>query len=227
MDYPLRAVPHGRPRIGRPTGPRGQPWHRLCSSTWRRECRSSSPHPAVTLLLPADLAVGQAENYAGSASPLANLRMMLATELPAIDSRLVTYAYPENDNLDFREPDKPRVIRGDFFTGRLLELVPAGPFMPYPHAHTSIEVRSGASGGPVVDARGRVVGVNCRGWDFRGAEFEGNNLSSFVPLIHLLDAEVPILQLPADSWEYAQMPAPLRDRPHSLSGNWHTMATSS
>lgn len=40
------------------------------------------------------------------------------------------------------------------------------PRIPYPHYETSILVASGASGGPVFDERGRVVGINCCSFGF-------------------------------------------------------------
>ena len=70
----------------------------------------------------------------------------------------------------------------------------------------AIEIRSGASGGPVFDSRGRVIGVNSRGWDFRGSEQEGDNLSFIVPIRELLPLELEPLQVPPISWEDAQIP---------------------
>ena len=51
-----------------------------------------------------------------------------------------------------------------------------------------------------------MVGVNCRGWDFVGAEHEGDNLSSIVPVRAALDLRVKLTQLPRNSWERAQIP---------------------
>jgi len=48
--------------------------------------------------------------------------------------------------------------------------------------------------------------VNCRGWDFGGAEHEGNELSSMVPVSAALDLICEPIQLPAFSWEASQIP---------------------
>jgi len=39
------------------------------------------------------------------------------------------------------------------------------PSIKFPHYETTIKIKSGASGGPVFH-NGKVIGVNCRGWDF-------------------------------------------------------------
>jgi hypothetical protein len=162
----------------------------------------------VSLLQPADLGLGQADNYLEKypEAALLNLRPTLTTEIPAAGAPLVTYAYPENATLE-RTGATP-TIAADFFGGQFLRHVKQSEnlFVPYPHFETTIEIRSGASGGPVFDDKGRVVGVNCRGWDFRGGEHEGDNLSSIVPISALLPLEVDLLQLPPNSWESAQIP---------------------
>ena len=56
------------------------------------------------------------------------------------------------------------------------------------------------------DSSGRIIAVNCRGWDFRGGEHEGNHLSYLVPLGYLLDLEVDTFMVPPGSWEAAQIP---------------------
>lgn len=56
------------------------------------------------------------------------------------------------------------------------------------------------------DETGRIVGVNCRGWDFRGAEHEGDHLSSVVPIGAMLPIELDLVHVPVHSWEYQQIP---------------------
>jgi hypothetical protein len=164
----------------------------------------------ASLLQSADLAVGQADNYLAERpdDPLPNMRARLTTTIPPIRSDVTTYAYPENAELDFRDKDAMPVVVSDYSAGFFLRhvAISENPWIPYPYFETSIEVKSGASGGPVFDYRGRVIGVNCRGWDFKGAEHEGDHLSSIVPIGHLWSLEVPLLQLPPQSWEHDQVP---------------------
>ena len=163
-----------------------------------------------------DLAVVQADNFVndGSRSALQNLRAVIAPVLPRDGTPLVTYAYPENAILDFNDTGLIPVVRGDYFAGGVLRFVnrPEHPLLPFPYLETTVEVRSGASGGPVLLANGSVVGVNCRGWDFRGGEHEGQHLSYIAPIALLLDLEVDTFQLPRFSWEGNQFETPLPPR---------------
>ena len=160
----------------------------------------------VSFLQIADLALGQAENFVDKYpdNPLLNLRPYLTTEVPYIGSPLITYAYPANKILDFTQNEKAPEVCSDYFEGKFLEHAQSGPFMPYPHFRTSIKIKGGASGGPVFSG-GRVIGVNCRGWDF-GKSDKGENLSSIVPVVKALQMLLPKLPLPEKSWEYSQIP---------------------
>lgn len=155
-----------------------------------------------------DLAIGQADNYVEKypQNPLSNLSSILTSHSPTIGSPVHTYAYPENKVLDFRDDDSVPELRADYFEGNLLDIVPHAPFLPYPVYQTSIRIRGGASGGPVFDESGKVIGVNCRGWDFDGAEHEGDELSTVIPIRHLLDLALEPVQLPEQSWEHHQLP---------------------
>jgi hypothetical protein len=172
------------------------------------------------LLSSADAAVLQADNFIERTpvGPLMNLRAQLSARLPMEGARLLTFAYPENAVLDFTAVDAKPTIRGDYFLGRFRRFVPEPehPFLRFPYFESSIEIRSGASGGPVFNASSRVIGINCRGWDFRGAEHEGDNLSYLVPTGHLLQLAVDLFQLPPQSWEAAQLPNNWRNRPWTI-----------
>jgi hypothetical protein len=78
--------------------------------------------------------------------------------------------------------------------------------MRFPHFETSIKIKSGASGGPVFDSDGRVVGVNCRGWDFGDAAPEEDNFSLIIPVREVLNQRVKLDHLPPISWERDQIP---------------------
>jgi hypothetical protein len=165
---------------------------------------------AINLFKEADLAIGQADNFKKNFpnNPLINMRGVLSTEIPDKGEKLITYAYPENKVMDFTQPSNAPVIFSDYYDGAFLRYVKNSehPHIPYPHFETSIKIKSGASGGPVF-YRGRIIGVNCRGWDFGDAE--DDHLSYVVPIKASLSLEVGCLQIPEISWEYKQIPRSL------------------
>ncbi len=157
-----------------------------------------------------DLAILQVNNFLDEfpEKPLMNLRAPLSLQIPEPGSEVITYAYPENKVLDFTAKENIPVIKGDYFEGRFIKIVEKddNPSLPYPHFETTIKLKSGASGGPVFDDKGRVIGVNCRGWDFGDSISDSENLSSIVPIHYLLPLKLELVQLPPTSWEKKQIP---------------------
>jgi hypothetical protein len=139
-------------------------------------------------------------------------------ECPTVGERLVTFAYPENRLLDFTGEERSAILKCDYFEGVFQRQVAPSesPFMPYPHYETTIEVRSGASGCPMFNKSGRVVAIACRGWDFRGGEHEGNNLSAVIPLSYFLSLNSCCAIPPEGSWEYTRIPEVCRNMPLSF-----------
>ncbi len=164
---------------------------------------------STSLLDNYDLAICQADNYMEKypQNPLINMRAGLTTRIPSPGESLVTFGYPENEVMDFTQRDKLPTIRGDFYEGKLLRYVPGSvnPAIPYPHFETTIKLKSGSSGGPVF-CGGKIIGVNCRGWDFGEAD-EDDNLSYIVPIRQLLKVRIELNQLPNPSWERNQIKA--------------------
>ena len=164
---------------------------------------------SVNLLESVDLAMGQADTYEIKYpnDPLANYRCELSMHIPSEGEEVVTYAYPENEVLDFTNDNENPAVHCDFYEGKFLRYLEENerPFIPYPHYETTIQVKSGASGGPVFN-RGKVIGVNCRGWDF-GDDVEVNeHLSSIVPIKGVLDMVLGHIKVPKVSWEFSQIP---------------------
>lgn len=174
----------------------------------------------ATLMKPFDIAIGEANNYSDRFpnDPLRNRRAILTTEVPTDGSPLTTYAYPENEILDFTDDQTIPTVRSDYYKGELLRHVRVSehPFIPYPHYETSLEIRSGASGGPVFNDRGRVVGLNCRSWEFADGSDDGDNLSYIVPISVALDVSFQFPQVPAVSWESKQLPVNRTTQPVTL-----------
>jgi hypothetical protein len=166
----------------------------------------------------ADVAVAQASLSIEGGGRIANPRARLSFDTPHPDERLVTFAYPENETMDFTSGDvNPPGLFGDFVQGRFRSHVEAmsRPFLREAHYETSVVIRAGASGCPLFNTAGALVGIGSRGWDFRGGEQEGDELSSVIPLRHLLAINDICLDLPSDSWELQQVPVHRRN--HHLS----------
>jgi hypothetical protein len=157
-----------------------------------------------------DIGIGQADNFIETrpGNPLINLQGRLSTQFPVEGEELTTYAYPENKILDFSDDGEIPEIFGDYFQGGFLRFVQKSqhPFLRFSYFETSVELRSGMSGGPVFDSRGRIVGVNCRGWDFRGTEHESKPLSYIVPVAYIMNLDLDTSMVPPQSWEAAQIP---------------------
>ena len=156
-----------------------------------------------------DIAVCQADNFSFT---LMNERIGIVVS-PPVGSIVGTYAYPENELLDFRDKSLPKIIRSDSFEGVVIEHVKTGPFLRYPHIRTSIDIRSGASGGPAFVAAGHAFAVNCRGGDLLDGEYDVKHESTVVPVTEAFGLAVPLPDFPADSWEAKQLQVHgLRDR---------------
>lgn len=158
----------------------------------------------------ADVGMGQVQNDDGAN----NRRCPISFICPDVDETLKTYAFPENAIMDFRDSSATPRLRGDFFSGQFLTKNDrsARPFIPYDHYETTIDIRGGASGCPIFNSNRRAVALACRGWDFRGGEHEGENLSSIVPLTQLLTLELGCLRIPEQSWEFSQIPEIRRNK---------------
>ena len=166
---------------------------------------------------PGDIAIGHADNFhdESTGAALQNMRGELSLSPIESGSRLVTYAYPNNEDLDFTDPDIPRRVRSDYFEGEVIRFVSDGSNrdLPYPHYETTISLENGASGGPVFDANGRIVGVNCAGWNYFGlAKASASNPSYVVPIAAAAGLRLPLMQVPRGSFEDKQMPLGERDR---------------
>jgi hypothetical protein len=156
-----------------------------------------------------DLGLAQADNFVEKVpqQPLMNMRARLSSRVPPVGEALVTYAYPQNTALDFRDPDAQPVVRAAYYDGTVTEHLTSEqrPRFPYFHIETSVHVRSGASGGPVFDSRGYVIGIASSGWDFGEAD-DVEPLSSVTLVRDLISLTLPLRLLPADSWEARQLP---------------------
>lgn len=172
----------------------------------------------ATLSNLSDIALVQVENGDGQNTGPGNKRGPLALLSPKVGEHLVTYAYPENELLNFVTKDHPPVLKGDYFDGVFEQQVlpREHPYIPYPHYETTIPIHSGASGCPIFNSSGRIVAIACRGWDFRGGEHEGEDLSSIIPVSYFLSMNDTCARVPVKCWEYSQIPKSRRGSPLSF-----------
>ena len=139
-----------------------------------------------------------------------NERIAISTQLPEPGTKIATYAYPDNPQVSFIGSEKSASIFADAFEGEFLSLLGADErFLRYPHVETSIEIRCGASGGPVFGPRGHAFAVNCRGWDL-GQDHKEAPLSSVVPISLVLDLQFECPHLPRNSAEEQSVPVERR-----------------
>lgn len=139
----------------------------------------------------ADVAVGKMDYRVLNATgkPLTNRVPRFTTEIPPIGSQVCTYAYPESDRV-FEKGAVSAFVANDY-SGKMLghSNQPRDSVMvAWPHFSTSINLKHGASGGPVFDHRGRIFGINCVG----GVE----KLSYMARATELLPLNVP--EFPGD-----------------------------
>lgn len=87
---------------------------------------------------------------------------------PKIGDEIKTFAYPkskmfpENDNVDIGE------FSADWFTGKVVEYFPNGrdsTFLPSECFQTNVSIYGGASGGPMINKNGVVIGINSTGYE--------------------------------------------------------------
>lgn len=146
----------------------------------KRPILSVNKHPN------ADISIGRvAPMQSPSRGKLKNPVATLSESVPATGEVVVTYAYPRT----VFQPGEERqagYLWGEFFKGEVQEHFLQGRdrvMLPGPCIQTSIFLHGGASGGPVSDSRGRIIGVNSTGYEDEG-------LSFITPLYLLKDLKV-------------------------------------
>lgn len=137
----------------------------------------------------ADVAVGLAENLPGS-EPSPGLT--LTTSGPSNGDDVRTFAYPET-KIEQMSESQVMNFKPKFYDGRIIQYLPNGRdkiMLPGPCYQTSIVIKGGASGGPVVGKSGRVFALNSTGYD-------GTHEISFVSRIdEIIYLGLPHLRLP-------------------------------
>jgi hypothetical protein len=139
-----------------------------------------------------DVAVGSVwpRIHAQTGEPLRTKQLIMTADQPSIGEVIFTYAYPRT--IVHHDPQPRIFLYPGYYPGKLEEYYPYGPDrvkLPFPCFRTSIWLHGGASGGPVVDSRGRVFAIN-------SASFGGAPDISFVSrVIDILGLTFPAVSI--------------------------------
>lgn len=112
-----------------------------------------------------------------------------------LGDEIKTIAYPRSKM--FTEDEKTLIgeFSADWFRGKVMEYFPSGRdsfFLPGPCFRTSVMILGGASGGPVINKEGIVVGINSTGYDFGDDEDDDESVSFITPISEVFDIEVQV-----------------------------------
>lgn len=141
---------------------------------------------AVSYHQTSDIVVGKMDYHIinSTGKPLYNKVPTLSPTPPPKRSPVVTFAYPDTDK--FFSKSEVSTFRAGYYNGEIIDhsdVKRDSVMVSWPHYVTSIDVKGGASGGPVFDHLGRVIAVNCVG----GIE----GVSYMARIKELLDLHVP------------------------------------
>lgn len=123
-----------------------------------------------------------------------NAFLMLKNESTKVGDEIKTIAYPKSTIFIESENIQTGEFIPDWFRGEVVEYFPNGrdrSFLPGPCFRTSVKILRGASGGPVLNSEGLVVGINSTGYDFEDNESD-ESVSFITPISEVFSIEVPI-----------------------------------
>lgn len=115
------------------------------------------------LNVPGDIAAGIIANTNEFGKLLGNSYYGLNHIPPTIGEKIHTYAYPETTH-----EDNTIKFRGDYYEGEIEKCLPDGrdqTMLPNSCYQTNMKILPGASGGPVFNNSGSVVGINSTGFN--------------------------------------------------------------
>lgn len=125
---------------------------------------------------------------------LQNAFLMMKNEDIKVGDEIKTIAYPKSKMFIENEKTQIGEFTADWFRGNVVEEFPSGrdkSFLPGPCFQTSVKILGDASGGPVLNSEGIVVGINSTGYDF-GDDKNDESISFITPISEVFSIEVPV-----------------------------------
>lgn len=122
---------------------------------------------------------------------LLNEKLTLRASKPVLNERIISLGYPLNKVIE-RDGELIGKFKLEKHDGKIIDHLPNGrdiSGLPYECYQTSVRIESGASGGPVFDSNGNIIGVNSRGFSW-----ETNPVSWITPISEVLDIPIPYLE---------------------------------
>jgi S1-C subfamily serine protease len=119
--------------------------------------------------------------------PMPNMVPILSRNWASVGTSVTTYAFP-CAAFHLRDDGQYNlVLPGTWSHGHIIEQIPQGLGASYlgPCYHTSLGIDSGASGGPVFDHRGYVIGINSSGFPAEGVEDPVGHVSAIQDIFNL------------------------------------------
>ncbi len=133
--------------------------------------------------------------------PFLNKIVKLTTKIPPMNSVITTWAYPKT-TYEIEDNIYTIKLSPEFYSGEVVEHFPNGrdrSFVNYPCFCGTINVLSGASGGPVFDHEGRVFAINSTG-------YEGVDVSYYARVIELLPLNIHDVSINGRNYESISVP---------------------
>ena len=140
----------------------------------------------------ADIALGLLENinHQNTECPIEHEGLNLCPVIPGVGEKVSTCSYYDDHNLVYADDDFELKDKIKWTFGTVRKYYPDGRdsyLLPGPCVETSITLNAGLSGGPVLNKKGEIIGVNST--SFTGQD---KDISYFTPIIPILNLHFKI-----------------------------------
>jgi len=159
-----------------------------------RKLRNLTSHPE------ADVAAGNLETMTHKSDKnriLMNKTLKCDYRFQHLGGMVSTFAYPKTKKYPYAEDDLSKLILDtNWEFGNILETYPTGRdsvMLPSSCYRTDMKIASGASGGPVINRHGKVIGINSTGFDGTSDSYVSSIVSALelkFPNMHYKDKKL-------------------------------------